>query len=275
MRPWHVFWLRACNGDRFAVKHVKSSLMACTVWLLARQAPSISSQTGSRSAEQGERVRLEVLASGYPEIQYQWLLNDVEIHGEIGSNLSLPSFDQERDGGTYVCKVFNRAGYVNSSVQLSPSVGSVDGVVAILPRVWCRRCGVCGCRGCPRLLSHAHVGAHPLLRQAKSRPMVISQRSFQPEFFVHPVSQEVSLGEALVLTAEASSLPAPSYQWMRDGTAIQGQTHAELRVAHFTPASAGVYTCRAFNSQGTAESFGAIVTGECASRVVPDKLRLR
>jgi hypothetical protein len=104
--------------------------------------------------------------------------------------------------------------------------------------------------------------------------MVISQRSFQPEFFVHPVSQEVSLGEALVLTAEASSLPAPSYQWMRDGTAIQGQTHAELRVAHFTPASAGVYTCRAFNSQGTAESFGAIVTGECASRDRADGLRM-
>lgn len=70
----------------------------------------MTSQTGSQTAEEHGKVRLEVIFTAHPPPRYQWYRNGDELHGEISNALTILDFITERDQGTYICVATNKAG---------------------------------------------------------------------------------------------------------------------------------------------------------------------
>lgn len=79
-------------------------------------------------------------------------------------------------------------------------------------------------------------------------------------FSTQPQSQSVATGSAVTFTAKANGLPAPTYQWRKNGTAISGATGSSYTISGVTTASAGTYTVVASNLLGSATSSSAVLT---------------
>lgn len=79
-------------------------------------------------------------------------------------------------------------------------------------------------------------------------------------FTVHPAATTTRIaGEALTLTAAATSPTAMTYQWYLNGKPVAGATTATLNIASITQAQAGLYTLVATNAAGSFSSNSAQV----------------
>jgi len=92
---------------------------------------------------------------------------------------------------------------------------------------------------------------------ATSSGAALTVTGITPAITTQPVSQSVLLGGSVSFTVAASGLPAPTYQWNKDGSAISGATASTLTLAGITSASAGTYTAIATNAYGSTSSNGA------------------
>jgi hypothetical protein len=81
-----------------------------------------------------------------------------------------------------------------------------------------------------------------------------------PAFTTQPTARTLAAGATATFTAVASGTPAPTYQWLKNGTALSGQTGATLKLTGITTASAGTYAVVAKNSAGSVTSKGAALT---------------
>lgn len=75
-----------------------------------------------------------------------------------------------------------------------------------------------------------------------------------PSFNQTPVSQAVAEGCAATLTAAASGLPSPAYQWSFNHVDLAGETNATLMFARTQLSMQGQYRVRASNFMSTATS---------------------
>lgn len=69
-----------------------------------------------------------------------------------------------------------------------------------------------------------------------------------------PANRGLDAGAPLTLTATTTGAPTLGLQWLKDGSALAGETTLTLSVASTTAASAGDYVLRASNPAGVAES---------------------
>ena len=87
-----------------------------------------------------------------------------------------------------------------------------------------------------------------------------------PTFAVQPMSQAVSPGSLVALTALPGPGATPTFQWsfngtpLADGTGVSGSAMSTLFLSHVSPASAGSYTCTITNALGSATSNPAVLT---------------
>jgi sugar lactone lactonase YvrE len=87
-----------------------------------------------------------------------------------------------------------------------------------------------------------------------------------PAILQQPTSQSVSSGTTVSFHVLANGLPAPTYQWYLNGTAlanggaVSGVTGGTLVISGATAANAGSYTAQATNASGTVTSSGASLT---------------
>jgi hypothetical protein len=81
-----------------------------------------------------------------------------------------------------------------------------------------------------------------------------------PTITTVPVSQSITVGTPLTLTVGVAGVPAPTYQWQKDGVAIPGATAATLSIATALPPDAASYTVTVTNSAGAVTSAPAIIT---------------
>ncbi|MBE2214634.1 MAG: family 43 glycosylhydrolase [Opitutaceae bacterium] len=89
-----------------------------------------------------------------------------------------------------------------------------------------------------------------------------------PAFVTQPTaSTTITAGDTLALTSLASGEPAPTYQWLKDGTAIDGATDRSFTIAKATAGDAGTYTVVATNSAGSATSTAAAVVVNVPPRI--------
>jgi hypothetical protein len=75
-----------------------------------------------------------------------------------------------------------------------------------------------------------------------------------PAFTLEPSSQTIAAGRTVVLTALATGVPTPAYQWFQGGTAIPGASGPTLMISGASSADDGTYTCSATNSAGSVTS---------------------
>ncbi|XP_030084443.1 mucosa-associated lymphoid tissue lymphoma translocation protein 1 homolog isoform X1 [Serinus canaria] len=72
----------------------------------------------------------------------------------------------------------------------------------------------------------------------------------EPVIVLNPQEQRVEVGQPLQLQCAAMGVPAPSYQWYRNGNLLEQQKRKKLRITHTKVSDSGTYLCCASNSHG-------------------------
>ena len=91
--------------------------------------------------------------------------------------------------------------------------------------------------------------------------------AFPPSFTKHPLESTTlgSLGGSLTILCHPEAAPRPNITWLHDGRAIsredsgspahlQPLTNGHLRIVNLSSSDQGIYTCKAVNEMGIAES---------------------
>jgi hypothetical protein len=86
-----------------------------------------------------------------------------------------------------------------------------------------------------------------------------------PAITAQPQSVTVAAGADVQFSVAASGVPAPTYQWHHDGTAIGGATGTSLSIPSAQPVNAGQYTVAVSNALGSVTSSAAMLTVSAAS----------
>jgi hypothetical protein len=81
-----------------------------------------------------------------------------------------------------------------------------------------------------------------------------------PVFTLQPVSMSAARRETVTFQSLASGVPAPTYQWFKNGVAISGATTANYTIRSAAPAHSGTYYVTATNAVGTAISQEAVLS---------------
>ncbi|KAI1904491.1 hypothetical protein AGOR_G00006190 [Albula goreensis] len=69
----------------------------------------------------------------------------------------------------------------------------------------------------------------------------------EPHIAVHPASQTVQRGERVTLQCLAFGMPAPQYQWYKNGNLLQGKTKETLQIENVDGDHEGSYLCAVSN----------------------------
>ncbi|NXP47136.1 MALT1 protein, partial [Heliornis fulica] len=72
----------------------------------------------------------------------------------------------------------------------------------------------------------------------------------EPVIILNPTEQRVEVGKPLQLQCAAMGVPAPSYQWYRNGNLLEHQNKKKLLITHAKVSDSGTYLCCASNSHG-------------------------
>ena len=78
-----------------------------------------------------------------------------------------------------------------------------------------------------------------------------------PKVTRHPVSQTTNPGKSVTFSVSASGTPPLSFQWLKDGTMIDGQTSETFTIHSVSENDEGVFSCRITNDAGSVESDAA------------------
>ncbi len=89
---------------------------------------------------------------------------------------------------------------------------------------------------------------------------IVTPQAAMPYITQQPATQSANQGDAVVFTVAVTGLPAPAFQWRRDGAPLAGATSATLTLPVVTTADAASYTVTVGNSSGSAISAAAVLT---------------
>ena len=262
----------------------------------AQVAPSIQTQPSGVAVNQGQSATFSVSAQGTGPLAYQWFKNGGAINGATNSTLTLANA-QTGSAGSYSVRITNIAGSVTSnsaalvvntvpvfSTQPRSQVALAGGTVTFNVAAtggsafnyqW-RRNGIAilGATNASFTLtgvSAADAGLYDVVVGSGVGPAVSSVAELTivsapvaPVITVQPSSRTVIAGSATTLTVAASGVPAPSYQWRRNGGDIPGAVGASYSMASAQASDAGTYQVVVSNGIGSVTSAAAVV--QVASR---------
>ncbi|NXL79363.1 MALT1 protein, partial [Leptocoma aspasia] len=72
----------------------------------------------------------------------------------------------------------------------------------------------------------------------------------EPVIVLNPSEQRVEVGQPLQLQCAAMGVPAPSYQWYRNGNLLEQHKRKKLWISHTKVSDSGTYLCCASNCHG-------------------------
>lgn len=75
-----------------------------------------------------------------------------------------------------------------------------------------------------------------------------------PEIISAPAGGEAERDQRVVLAVEVLANPEPSYQWLRNGVVLEGETGPQLVVEAMRPFDAGLYSVKVANALGEAQT---------------------
>lgn len=81
-----------------------------------------------------------------------------------------------------------------------------------------------------------------------------------PTITLDPVTQTVTEGDDVTLSANATGSPTPTWSWTKNGSPISGATSSSLTLTSVTEADEGSYVATATNSEGSDSSTAAVLT---------------
>ena len=87
--------------------------------------------------------------------------------------------------------------------------------------------------------------------------ITVTSTDVAPTISTQPVATSVVAGGTASFSVVASGVPAPTYQWRRDGTPIAGATGATYSISNVAASHAGTYSVVVSNAAGSVTSAGA------------------
>jgi len=266
-----------------------SSVTSNGATLTVRQAPIFTRHPASQTVNVSSTVTLTAAATGTPTPTYQWRKNGTAIAGATSATLTLSNVTTAA-AGTYTITATNLLGSVTSSgatltvrqppvftlqpVNQTAKVSSTVSFVAAAsgsptPTYQWRKNGVAisGATAATLTLSDittAAAGSYTVLATnaggstTSGAAMLVVQSL--PVFTLHPSDLSVTVGGNVTLASIAVGVPAPTYQWMKNGVAISGATAASLTLSNVTLSDIAAYTVAATNALGSVISQVAQLT---------------
>ncbi len=258
-------------------------------------APVVTRAPSDVTTVAGASATFSVSYTGNPVPSYQWLKNGTAIPGATAATLVIASV-AAGDAGSYSVALTNSLGTVTSaaatltvnpapaapSFTVSPQSQTVTAGGSLTLSVsvsgvptpalqWLKNgSGIDGAFGPTLTLPSVQLsdaGAYAVTASNSAGvatsaigTLVVNAAASAPVFVSPPVSQTVATGSTVVFSAPALGTPAPTYQWLFNGSTIVGATDSTLVIKSATAASAGAYTCVAQNSLGLASSPAAGLT---------------
>ncbi len=259
-----------------AVNSVTSNGATLTV----QQAPIFTRHPASQTVNAASTVTFISAATGTPTPTYQWSKNGTAIAGATAATLTLNGVTAAA-AGTYTVTVTNLVGSVTSSgatlmvrqpptftLQPASQTVKVSSTVTFTaaasgsstPTYQWRKNGVAisGATAATLTLSNVTTtaaGTYTVLATntggtATSGAATLVVQS-PPVFTLHPAANSVAVGGSVTLAATALGVPAPTYQWRKDGVAIPGATAASLTLSNVALGDIAAYSVAATNLMGT------------------------
>ena len=250
--------------------------------------PSITSQPTSKSVIAGSSVTFSVIASGTASLTYQWRKNGTAIAGATSPSLTLSS-SAASDVGSYSVVVANNLGSVTSSAAVltvdTPPVITLQpkGLVVVEGSGFSLSVSASGSGSLAyqwRKNGVAIVGATTssysipscLVSDAGSYDVTISTAessttslaatvtvNVPPRISTQPVSTVTYAGINLSLTIAASGTSPISFQWYKDGVAINGALSSVYTLSGPLLNKAGAYDVVVTNVAGSVRSNSTLV----------------
>jgi hypothetical protein len=258
-------------------------------------APTLTQQPTDLTVGIGSFASFTVVAAGTPPLAYQWRKDGVDVAGATTPALVIASA-QIADAGAYTVVVANSAGSVTSgpallsveNVATAPVVlvDPADTTAAVgapvsftvlaagsepLSYQWLKDGLEIGGATMATLTitsvldSDAGSYACVVSNSAGTATSVAAQLTIlaplvAPEITQQPSDQTVAAGAAVSFTVVAGGTAPLSYQWRKDGVALDGATAATLTIPAVQPADAGGYSCVVTNGVGSVVSLEATLT---------------
>lgn len=261
-------------------------------------APVITSQPASAAVTVGQSASFTVGVNNATGASYQWSRNGGAIAGATTATYAIGSVTTAH-AGSYTVVVANSAGSATSNAAtLTVNTSPAPPAPATAPVFTVQPASQAALAGSSVTLSVAASGTPapvyqwfrdntalfgsngPSLTFASVQPAdagsyrVVATNSAgsvsssvatltvnaPPGIGAAPSNQAISAGETLTLTVTATGVPAPTFQWLKDGVEIPGATATTYTVASAGQIDAGVYTVRLTNSVGSVTSAGITVT---------------
>jgi Immunoglobulin domain/Abnormal spindle-like microcephaly-assoc'd, ASPM-SPD-2-Hydin/Immunoglobulin I-set domain len=265
--------------------------------------PLIATQPVSQTVAAGQTATFLVVASGQGHLTYQWQKNGTPIDGAKSSTYNTPATTPADSGSQFTVVVNNSKGNVTSdaatltvtAAAATPSITTqpVNQAVTVgktatfsvtasgaapLSYQW-RKNGTA--------ISGATSAAYttPVVATSDSGSLfsvVVSNSAgnatsndailtvtpaiVAPSITTQPVSQTVTVGQTAAFSVTASGTAPLSYQWRKNGTAINGATSSAYTTPVATTANAGLqFTVLVSNSAGNSVSNAAALIVTAAS----------
>lgn len=265
------------------------TLLALGAFTVARaqQLPTFTTQPISLAAFVGDPATFSVVAEGDAPITYQWHKNTLPIAGATGPSIAFPTLSLT-DTGVYYVIATNPAGSTISQTA-AVFVTKRSQTITFAPAVTTAIAGssiavsATSSSGLPvtfTLVSGAATISGGLLTGDGGTVVVRAtqagndfygaadgvERTFSfvtgglsPVITSPPTDQTVTAGAAVTLRVSVVGTPGPTFQWQKDGVAIEGATSSTFAIASAGLVNAGRYTVTATNSGGAASASATLV----------------
>ena len=249
--------------------------------------PQIVTHPADVAVQPDAAVEFAVISSGSQPLQYAWLRDGAPVPG--GNQRTLLVTNVLANAGNYSVAVANAFGVVVSRtaslsvigvplISVSPTnrvvpVGtnvdlSVVAQSAVPPAYQWRKEGVVLTNATNSTLSIGNIqvvqgGNYDVIvsNPNGSATSAVAQVTvlLPPSISAQPVGQTVTVGQPVLLSAQALGGVPLSYQWMRNGVEIPGATGNSLSLTNVSRISEGSYALRVSNPVGTAFSQNALL----------------
>ncbi len=256
--------------------------------LTVNVAPSITTNPVAATRCVGTSVTFSVTATGTAPLSYQWRKNGINIAGATSSSHTIASV-ATGDAGTYSCTVSNACGSTPSggaalTVQVGPAITSqpsnqtvcagagasfsVTATGTPLPTYQWRKNGtnIGGATSSTYSIASTVVGdagSYDCLVTNACGTVTSNAASLTVNtapFTGSVANQSACPGGSATFSVSAGGIPAPTFQWRKNGTNIGGATSSSYTINPVGAGDAGSYDCVVTNACGSATSNAATLT---------------
>jgi sugar lactone lactonase YvrE len=287
------------NGSVFAVVVTNSAGMVTSdsaTLAVAPSTPSIVRAPQAVTIDDGQSAAFTVVAAGSVPLFYQWLRNGAPIPAASGTSYTLPVASFSDNGANFAVVVRNVAGTATSNAvtltvhAVAPTISTQPHDQAVVAGAragfsviasgttpltfqWNENGapiqGATGAQYTTPVASVADSGARFSVlvsdpagsTPSSSAMLTVTAAPVAPSIITAPQSQSVTAGDTASFSVVASGSDPLSYQWYRNGVAINGATNAAYSLSPVTQQNNGdAYYVTVTNIAGSTSSTTALLT---------------